>query len=158
MLSELDDGERAAARPRIDEPHRFHRAEQKRLPAAPPLFLDRQAPFEEEPLLECPELGELGVHQRFIEAVELLLSHRTVQVVGSSLVVAAGQERAFGVYGTGAYDGRDGIIEIEILAARELLYRLAECLRGKWACRDDRWALGDLAHLLADDLYGARRL
>ena len=46
VLPQLHDAERLAAGARIDEPHRLHRPEQKRLAPAPRHLLDRQASLE----------------------------------------------------------------------------------------------------------------
>ena len=91
VLPQLHGCVRRAARARIDEADRLHRPEPQRVQAAVRHDLDRQAPFEEDGLVEVVDRRRLRVHHRVQEPLVLVAGHRTVQVIAFPVVYSTGR-------------------------------------------------------------------
>ena len=106
---------------RIAQADGLHGAEAQRVAAAAGEHLDGQAAFEVVELLPLFGFGGFGGEQGIEEAVVLLAVHGAVDVVGGALVPARGEVDALHVDGFGIDDGRDGIVERQVVGAGDAL-------------------------------------
>ena len=86
------------------------------------------------------------------EAVVLLLGEGAVDVVGGAFVVAGGEEDAVHVDGGGIDDGRDGVVEGEMVGAGETLQLGGEGGAGERAGGEDGEGVG-IAGVERGDLF-----
>ena len=101
--------------------------------------------------------GEFGAADRLPERVVLLFVHRAVEVrgvvgrVGFQPFSTAARPEHFGIIdGAGIDDRRDGVVEIQIVASRQLSDLRRERIGGERAARDDhRAAVGDVDGFVA---------
>ena len=95
----------------ILEAHRLHRAKPQSVAPAPRDLLDRQASFEVIQLLPLALLDRLRRDQSIVKSVVLLPGHRTIDVIGRTLLIARREIDFLHVDGLCFDDGTDGIIK-----------------------------------------------
>ncbi len=123
---------------RIVEPDRFHRAKAQGIHTARRHHLDRHAAFEiGRAGLPFAKLGLFAVEQALVEGEILLLRHRAVDVVLSSLVPARGHPADVHVDAVAVDDGGDGVEEGETVRAGGGDDALRQRLRGERSGRDN---------------------
>ncbi len=86
VLAQLHGGVRLAAGARIDEADRLHRAEPQRVDPSMRHHFDRQAAFKKAFLVEIVNGGRLGMDERVVETIVLLVCERTVHIVALTVV------------------------------------------------------------------------
>ena len=100
VLPELHDRVRLAARSRIGQADRFHRAEPQRVHAARRHDLDRQAALEELRIVEVVQRRLLGGRHGLMKATVFVSGQRTIEVVALTIIDAARRtRRALGLVG-----------------------------------------------------------
>src|SRR6185503_18510876 len=135
------------------KPHRLHRSVAQRVDAAPRHLLDRQAALEEEGALEVMQRQHFGCDEGGDERLVLVARERRVEVVlAAALAVARGPEELREVERLGVDDGRDGVVEVEVLGAEQRLQRGGERWRSERAGGDHRGSGRHLRHLFAAHL------
>ena len=153
LLSQLDDGIRAIAGSRVGEADGLHRPEGEGLPATRGKLLDRHASLEELETLELGEGDSLGGDQGLPEGVVLDLAHGAIEVVGVTLAVPRRAKDLCIVNRIGSDRGGDGVIEVEVVAAREIGDRPCEGVGSQWAGGDDGDSIGYIGDFLADQRH-----
>ena len=136
FLAKLDHGvgARAVRRP---EAYRLHRSEAHGVLATAGELLDRQAAFEEERPFELAQLDRLRLEQGAAKAPVLFLAEWAVQVVVASLAVARGPEQTVVVEAFSRNDGRDRVIEVEMVRTDQVLDFPGQGFRRQGAGGDD---------------------
>ena len=157
VLAQLHDGMGPPPRARIAQPNRTHGAKGQRLHAPGCQRFDGHAAFEVALQLFVRALQlELGRRQnRLDKGFVLFLVQRTVDVVAFILARPAAAIIATLTKGDGHVDavghdnGRHGVIEIEMLLARQCLDLGSERGAGQRASGEDRGARGNVRRLFA---------
>jgi len=134
---QLDHGESLAPRARVGQAHGLERPVRQGQQAGRGQGLDGHAALKVQLLLEVPRRRGPASQQRLDKGEVLLPVHGAVQVVELLGLVARPPKRLGHVHGLRGHDGRDGVIEIEVLGPHDLGQGPAQAVRGQRPCGDD---------------------
>ena len=147
FLAQLDDGERARARARVDQADGLHRAESERHRPARGHDVDGETALEVLHFLEAPRLDLGSADHVGHEGEVLRLVHRAVHVrlvraVFGALSVAGLLEHAVPIDRIGGDDGGDRVVVREVVAADDAREVGGERVAREGARREHHGGLG----------------
>ena len=99
---------------RIDESHRLHRTEAKRVASAPGNLLNRQTTFKVVQLFPVTLLDRVSGEESIVKAAVLLRRHRTIDVIRRSFVITRSPVDARHVDRIRLDNRADRIVEIQM--------------------------------------------
>ena len=134
----------------VFESDRLHRSEQQGVSAPLCHDLKRHASLEVNLLFKVVQRCRLCRDQCFIEAAELLLRHRAVDIIGVALVIARLPVGFGEIDRLRRYDRGRRIKEIAVLLIEQIPDRIHQCIAGQWAGGDDAGSFRNRIRFLFD--------